>query len=103
MCLTHFKAHFGVTGSPGCEGARRRQQLHKKGFALHVLFVCTGNICRSPTAERLALAYSAGSNFENFTASSAGTRAVTGHPIEPVAACVLEKLGGDASDFAARR
>ena len=24
---------------------------------MHILFVCTGNICRSPTGERLAAAY----------------------------------------------
>lgn len=35
-------------------------------------------------------------------ASSAGTRAVVGHPIHPHAARALEDLGGDAGDFAAR-
>jgi len=38
-----------------------------------------------------------------FTASSAGTRAVIGHPVHPDAAIVLEELGGDASEFAARQ
>ncbi|MGX9789837.1 arsenate reductase/protein-tyrosine-phosphatase family protein [Mycobacterium sp. MMS18-G62] len=70
---------------------------------MHVLFVCTGNICRSPIAERLATAYSARIGVPDFTASSAGTRAVTAHPIHPDAALVLEKLGGDVSDFAARQ
>lgn len=70
---------------------------------MHVLFVCTGNICRSPTAERLAVAYSARLQIPDFTASSAGTRAVIGHPIHPQATPVLEKLGGDASSFAARQ
>ncbi|MBO0679011.1 low molecular weight phosphatase family protein [Mycolicibacterium sp. S2-37] len=71
-------------------------------FALHVLFVCTGNICRSPTAERLAAACGAQLGIEDFTTSSAGTRAVIGHPIHHEAALVLEQLGGDASGFAAR-
>jgi len=70
---------------------------------MHILFVCTGNICRSPSAERLAAAYTAQSGIPDFRASSAGTRAVIGHPIHPDAAVVLEKLGGDASDFAARQ
>ena len=74
-----------------------------KEFALHILFVCTGNVCRSPTAERLAIAYGARSDFQDFRASSAGTHAVKGLPIEPYAARVLEKLGGDPSDFAARQ
>jgi protein-tyrosine phosphatase len=72
-------------------------------FALHILFVCTGNICRSPTAERLAIAYGARSGFQDFSVSSAGTHALTGHPIQANAARFLEELGGDASDFAARQ
>ncbi len=68
------------------------------------MFVCTGNICRSPTAERLALAYSAAQfQIPGFTASSAGTRAVIGHPIHEEAALVLEDLGGDPADFSARQ
>jgi protein-tyrosine phosphatase len=70
---------------------------------MHILFVCTGNICRSPMAERLASAYGARLEFQNFRASSAGTRAVKGHPIQVYAARVLEKLGGDSSGFAARQ
>ena len=70
---------------------------------MHVLFVCTGNICRSPTAERLAATYATRSGFPDFTASSAGTHAVIGHPIHPDAAVVLEELGGDATNFTARQ
>jgi len=70
---------------------------------MHILFVCTGNICRSPTAERLAAAYAAEHGMPEMWASSAGTRAVIGHPVHPDAAIVLEELGGDASDFAARQ
>lgn len=79
-----------------------RQQL-RKGSLLHILFICTGNICRSPTAERLAAALGAEYKVANFTTSSAGVRAVIGHPIHRDAAAVLESLGGDASDFAARQ
>ena len=70
---------------------------------MHILFVCTGNICRSPTGERLAAAYAAQHGIPNFIASSAGTRAVIGHPVHRDAAMVLQQLGGDASDFAARQ
>jgi protein-tyrosine phosphatase len=65
--------------------------------------VCTGNICRSPTAERLAAALIAQSQIPDLFASSAGTRAVIAHPIHEAAALVLERLGGDASNFAARQ
>jgi protein-tyrosine phosphatase len=78
-------------------------QLQIGGLALHILFVCTGNVCRSPMAERLAIAYGARYHIKGLTASSAGTRAMTGHPIQPYAARVLEELGGDASNFAARQ
>ncbi len=67
------------------------------------MFVCTGNICRSPTGERLAAAYAAQHGIPDFRASSAGTRAVIGHPIHRDAAIVLENLGGNVSDFAARQ
>jgi low molecular weight protein-tyrosine phosphatase len=77
--------------------------VRNEEFALHVLFVCTGNICRSPIAERLAAAYSARFKVPDFSASSAGTRALIAHPIQEEAALVLEKLGGEASNFAARQ
>ena len=72
-------------------------------IALHILFVCTGNICRSPTGERLAVAYAAEHGIPDFTASSAGTRAVIGHPIHRDAAVVLNRLGGNTSGFAAKQ
>jgi protein-tyrosine phosphatase len=67
------------------------------------MFVCTGNVCRSAMAERLSTAYSARFRVPHFRASSAGTRAMIAHPIHHDAALVLEKLGGDASNFAARQ
>lgn len=72
-------------------------------LALHILFVCTGNLCRSPMAERLALAHSARIRCDDFTASSAGTDAVAGRPIHAHAVSVLERLGGDSSNFSSRR
>jgi protein-tyrosine phosphatase len=39
----------------------------------------------------------------DFVTGSAGTRAVINHGVHPDAAAVLEKLGGDASNFAARQ
>ncbi|MBM4607980.1 hypothetical protein GS416_03495 [Rhodococcus hoagii] len=50
---------------------------------MQLLFVCTGNICRSPIAERLASAWSARSDTIDLTVASAGTRAVVGSPMEP--------------------
>ncbi|GAB2934939.1 hypothetical protein GCM10027047_34220 [Rhodococcus aerolatus] len=69
---------------------------------MHVLFVCTGNICRSPTAERLLAAQAAAHGWD-VSASSAGTRAVVDHAMEPSAAAVLAELGGDADGFRGRQ
>lgn len=70
---------------------------------MHVLFVCTGNICRSPTAERLATAHASAQDISDFVSSSAGTRALIGHPIHPDAEKVLESLGGNPIGFTARQ
>ena len=70
---------------------------------MHILFVCTGNICRSPTAERLAAAYATLHQIPDLTASSAGTRAVIGHPIHREAARILEQIGARTSEFDARQ
>jgi len=69
---------------------------------MHWLFVCTGNICRSPTAERLVAAYADQHGLTQLTASSAGTRAVVGAGVERTAAEVLISLGGDPTGFRAR-
>lgn len=83
-------------------GTAHQFTLHEESL-LHILFVCTGNICRSPTAERLATAYAAQLGLPHFKASSAGTRAVIAHPMQHEAALVLESLGGQACSFSARQ
>jgi protein-tyrosine-phosphatase len=63
-----------------------------------VLFVCTANICRSPSAE--AMARAAGLDDVEFT--SAGTHARDGEPINPDMVAVLPPEL-DTSDFRSRR
>ena len=73
---------------------------------MHLLFVCTGNICRSPLAERLTRAYAEAEGAALgglLTASSAGTHAVVGHSMEPSAGLVLRGLGGSAAGFEAHQ
>lgn len=70
---------------------------------MQVLFVCTGNICRSPIAERLFVEYAGEMRHRNVQASSAGTRAVVGDPIHELAVRVLQDLGGNPNEFAARQ
>jgi protein-tyrosine phosphatase len=65
-----------------------------------VLFVCTGNVCRSPLAERYLLArLPAGAPVR---AGSAGVRALVGEPMDPPSAQALRELGGDDRGHAAR-
>ncbi|NLE81352.1 MAG: low molecular weight phosphatase family protein [Rhodococcus sp.] len=70
---------------------------------MHVLFLCSGNVCRSPIAERLTRAFAVEHGRTDLTAESAGVRALVGFPIEPFAADVIEGLGASASLFKARR
>jgi protein-tyrosine phosphatase len=61
-----------------------------------VLFVCTGNVCRSPMAEYLfahRLRERLGDQAEEFHVSSAGTGALAGDPMTAHSATVLGELG----------
>jgi protein-tyrosine phosphatase len=64
-----------------------------------ILAVCTGNVCRSPAAERL-LAKQLG---PSVSVSSAGTHALVGHPISEPMAVLLRQVGVDPEPFEARR
>jgi protein-tyrosine phosphatase len=66
-----------------------------------VLAVCTGNICRSPAAERLLAAQLA--DVAGLTVASAGTSALAGDPIDPPMAALLAAAGAPTGSFAARQ
>ena len=71
-----------------------------------VLFVCTGNICRSAMAERLSRAYldeALGADAGAVEVRSAGTQAVVGSGVHRHSALVLAGLGGDPAGFVARQ
>lgn len=73
---------------------------------LTFLVVCTGNICRSPLAERAGRAHLTrilGEAAAMVDIVSAGTRAVVGAEMHPASARVLTHLGGDPTGFRARQ
>ena len=65
-----------------------------------VLFVCIGNVCRSPVAERLLAARLPKDRFE---VASAGVGAMVGYAMSKYAAVELQAYGGDPRGFAARQ
>jgi len=71
-----------------------------------VLFVCTGNICRSPLAERFGRALLDGETHAGAASvqlHSAGTRAVVDAGMHASSAAALRRLGGDPERFRARQ
>lgn len=71
-----------------------------------VLLVCTGNICRSPLAERLGRARldrELGPQAGQVRWLSAGVRAAAGSGMDPDTAVVLRRLGGDPAGHVARQ
>jgi protein-tyrosine phosphatase len=70
---------------------------------VRILTVCTGNICRSPVAERLLQAGLEQVLPGGFEVRSAGTRAMVGEPIQPLSADIVRMYGGSSHGFAARQ
>ena len=68
-----------------------------------VLVVCTGNICRSPLAERLLRARLADAGVRGIEVGSAGTHAMVGHPMPTDAARELAAVGGDPTGHVSRQ
>jgi protein-tyrosine phosphatase len=66
-----------------------------------VLYVCTGNLCRSPMAELLFRGWAHPD--ADVVVSSAGMRAVVGHGIDHSSAAALTALGIDPDQHRARQ
>jgi protein-tyrosine phosphatase len=91
-------------GIPGLT-ARSGSVPGQGGDAFRILHVCTGNVCRSPMAERLTrhgLARRLGDGASGIVVESAGTWGHEGAPMEAHAAAVLAEYGADPAGFTGR-
>lgn len=71
---------------------------------VHVVFVCHGNICRSPMAERVARGWAEREGLDGVRFTSAGVSSEeTGNPIDPRARSVLRAAGYATDGHRARR
>ncbi|HWO87940.1 MAG TPA: low molecular weight protein arginine phosphatase [Gemmatimonadales bacterium] len=69
---------------------------------MHLLFVCTGNICRSPLAEAIAKRILRERGVTDVTVSSAGTAAYDGAPASEGSYLIALEHGLDLSAHQAR-
>ncbi len=70
---------------------------------MKILFVCTGNTCRSPMAEGLFKKIVSEKNIENIECSSAGLFAMTGDDVTRNSVEACSRFGVDISSHRARR
>ncbi|MBR2867825.1 MAG: low molecular weight phosphatase family protein [Clostridia bacterium] len=70
---------------------------------MNILFVCTGNTCRSPMAEGIFKKIVSDKKIDNINASSAGLFAMTGDSVAENAVRAVERFGCDISAHRARR
>ena len=68
-----------------------------------IVFICTGNTCRSPMAEAILRSRLPDALKDKFEISSAGVFAWDGEPASSQAIKVLEEIGIDLSGHRARR
>ena len=69
----------------------------------HILMVCTGNICRSPSAEALLRHRLAQAGLDDWHVASAGTWGLKGHAASQHAVAVLAERGIDLTGHRARK
>ena len=71
----------------------------KKKTGKKIIFVCTGNTCRSPMAEKLLADTIAKNKWKGYVVSSAGLAAKDGDCINPKSAQVLAENGLEVAEF----
>lgn len=77
--------------------------MKQPGTTYNLLFVCTGNTCRSPMAEALARTAIAKRGWTHVAVRSAGVAAATGHGASELAVAVSGERALDLSAHTSRR
>ncbi|WP_183085021.1 arsenate reductase/protein-tyrosine-phosphatase family protein [Mycetocola manganoxydans] len=68
-----------------------------------ILFVCTGNVCRSPYLELVLRNHLAQRHITSIAVRSAGTEALLHQPVAPPMAAILEQAGITTDTFRSRQ
>ncbi|MEF2977463.1 arsenate reductase/protein-tyrosine-phosphatase family protein [Subtercola sp. YIM 133946] len=92
--------------APFARRAAAPQPAEDASGIFSVLFVCTGNICRSPMAERLlrrTLKSSGSAASQMVHVSSAGLATIDGVPMDESSVRQLQARGGDSTGFQSRK
>ena len=80
-----------------------RCMWHRGSMSLHVIFVCRGNICRSPMAERIAQRFFADAGLDVEVTSAGITDEEHANPMDPRARAVLNRRGYDVRPHTAHQ
>lgn len=100
------KAAVARKDQRGRAGSRRDEQNAAapppRTTTFNILFVCTGNTCRSPLAEGIARAEVRRRGWKNVEVASAGLAAADGNPASPEAVVVAGRAGIDLEGHRSR-
>lgn len=100
--MTFGASHRFLHGGNPFEAASDEAKSPRTGNTFQVLFVCTGNICRSALAAGTLTTLSKG-QVSFLRVQSAGTAAVTGATMHRPEAEALERIGGDPTPHRAQQ
>jgi low molecular weight protein-tyrosine phosphatase len=100
VSVSRARGQTGLGDSGNGADGRTLQSIVTCVSGFRVLFVCIGNVCRSPLGERLLAKRLEDSDVE---VSSAGVAAMVGAPMTPESAIHLEPAGANADGFLARQ